>query len=176
MKALSLKCANCGAGLEISQEIDTFACSYCGVQQIVERSGGIVSLRRLEETLDAVKQGTNRAASELALTRLQTDLSAICAQRDKEMFALRTADERNKSIIGWSIIISEIAAIALFGWWSILVIVAGLFLAWRFNTPVSEKTKTVEANAEAKIAALKAQIARHQAIIDSYDFGSQGKK
>lgn len=47
MKVLSLKCVNCGAGIEVGPETDTFACSYCGTQQLVKRSGGIVVLQKL---------------------------------------------------------------------------------------------------------------------------------
>jgi hypothetical protein len=33
----------------------------------------------------------------------------------------------------------------------------------------------IEARAAARIEPLKEQIARHQSIVDSYDFGTQGK-
>lgn len=169
MKILSLKCVNCGAGLDVRQEINTFACSYCGAQQEVERSGGIVSLRRLEESLDAVKSGTSRTASELALSRLQADVSSIYTQRDNEIHALRVADTKSNAKIGWVFIIGVGAAIALFGWWSIPVIAAGLTIGWRYIPSASAQIRTVTANAEAKIEPLKAQIARHQAIVDADD-------
>jgi predicted RNA-binding Zn-ribbon protein involved in translation (DUF1610 family) len=44
MKIHSLKCVNCGAALEVKQDIENFACGYCGVQQQVERSGGTIAL------------------------------------------------------------------------------------------------------------------------------------
>lgn len=176
MNILSLKCMNCGAALEVVQDIDHFACSYCGTQQQVQRSGGIVSLRRLEESLEEVKSGTNRAASELALSRLHADIASICAQRDDQIRALEAAEKRSNAIIGWAVIISVAATVVQFGWWSIPVLIALAAIGWRFIPSSSGKAKAVTANAEARIEALKVQIARHQASIDAYDFGSSGNQ
>lgn len=176
MKIHSLKCVNCGAGLDVSQDINTFACSYCGVQQEVERSGGIVSLRRLEESLDAVRSGTSRTASELAISRLQADVLSIRTQRDNEIRALHDADNKSNSVIGWTVIIGVIAAIMLFGWWSMLVIAIGLVIGWRYIPSNAGKAKIIAAHAEANIEPLQVQIARHQSIIDSYDFGDSRKR
>ncbi|HEY0586154.1 MAG TPA: hypothetical protein VGD52_08495 [Pseudoduganella sp.] len=176
MQVVSLKCVNCGAGLEVKPDIEDFACGYCGVSQHVERSGGIVSLRRVEETLDEVKLGTNRAASEFALTRLRSDLSAICAQRDKAIKSLREADARNSSLVGWGIIIGAAVAIWMYGWWSVPIIMAGLIFAFQVVKPVTKQVKRIEANAQAKMEPLMVQIERHQAIVDSYDFGTQDAK
>ncbi len=175
MKIFSLKCVNCGAALEVKQDIDEFACGYCGVQQHVERGGGIVSLRRLEDALDDVKLGTNRAASELALSRLHADVNAICARRDSEIKALRTADEKNNSLIGWGIIIGIGLAIYAYGWWSIPVIIGGLVFGSFFIKSVKKDIRMIEARAAARIEPLKEQIARHQSIVDSYDFGTHDK-
>jgi hypothetical protein len=80
MKVFSLRCASCGASLEIPENTDTFACEFCGAAQIVERGGGIVSLRKLEASLDHVKSSTGRTASELALARLASEAAAIEAE------------------------------------------------------------------------------------------------
>jgi len=170
MKAISLKCVNCGAGLEIGPDTTSFACGYCGTQQLVERGGGIVSLRRLEDTLDEVKLGTNRAASELALARLKAEAAAICAQRDNEIRAIRASDDRGSTLLGWGIIIGVIAAIAMFGWWSIPIVAFGLFFVVKFAKSASGDVKKIAATAEEKLAPLNTQIARHQKIIDAYDF------
>jgi ribosomal protein S27AE len=84
MKVVSLKCVNCGASLEIGPHVDNFACGYCGTQQRVDRGGGIVSLRKIETTLSEVRQATDRTASELALVRLQGDLSSLPTGRRSE--------------------------------------------------------------------------------------------
>jgi ribosomal protein S27AE len=84
MKVVSLKCVNCGASLEIGPHVDNFACGYCGTKQRVDRGGGIVSLRKIETTLSEVRQATDRTASELALVRLQGDLSSLPTGRRSE--------------------------------------------------------------------------------------------
>lgn len=173
MKILSLKCVNCGAGLEVKQDISDFACGYCGVPQQVERSGGIVSLRRVEEVLDDVKLGTNRAASELAIARLNADIAGIYAQRDSAVSALRAADHKNNVSIGWGAVLLFAFSMGIFGPWGIPIIIVGVAIGSRFIKSISKELKAVKAQAEAQAAPLRAQIARHQAIIDSYDFGTQ---
>ncbi len=176
MKILSLKCVNCGAGLELKQDISDFACGYCGIQQQVERSGGIVALRRVEEVLDDVKLGTNRTASELAIARLHADIAGIYAQRDYALKALRAADHKNNVFIGWGALFLVAFSMGIFGpLWGMPIIAVGVFFGSRFVKSVSKEVRAVKLNAETKVEPLKAQIARHQAIIDSYDFGTQDK-
>jgi hypothetical protein len=70
MKAVSLKCSSCGAGLSIPPDIDHLACSFCGSEQIVNRVGGIITLKPDTDAIRQVQIGTDRTAAELALHRL----------------------------------------------------------------------------------------------------------
>ena len=45
LKVIALKCSSCGLNVKITSEMSTFACGHCGASQIVERSGGTISLR-----------------------------------------------------------------------------------------------------------------------------------
>lgn len=76
-KVLSLRCSNCGASLKISAEQEYFACGYCGTEQIVERSGGTVYLKPIIDAIRKVQVGTDKTASEMALKRLEVELSNI---------------------------------------------------------------------------------------------------
>lgn len=69
---ISLKCANCGAALEVNDTVGHLACGYCGVQQMVERKGGAVWLT-VEAAIHRVQAGTDRTAAELALQRLAVE-------------------------------------------------------------------------------------------------------
>ena len=40
VRLISLDCTGCGATLEISDDMERFACSYCGEQMAVQRRGG----------------------------------------------------------------------------------------------------------------------------------------
>lgn len=77
-----LDCKNCGAKLDIGDDTDIFSCGYCGSQQQVDRTGGIVQLRKLENTINAIRSGTDRTAAELALVRLEKELAAAQQERD----------------------------------------------------------------------------------------------
>lgn len=71
-----LNCPNCGAKLEITPEIDRFVCIHCGTQEIVKRSGGIVSIQPLVEGMSRIQQGTDKTAAELAIRRLTEEIAA----------------------------------------------------------------------------------------------------
>lgn len=97
MQLISLKCVNCGGGLNLRPDLEEFACGYCGAELAVERSGGVVSLRLLEETIKRVQVGTDKTAAELAINRLEREMAAVNAEAgmvqreiDKEKDAVTT--------------------------------------------------------------------------------------
>ena len=70
---VSLTWPSCGGKLQIGNDVDRFACSYCGSEHVVKRSGGIVSLAPVIEEIRSVKNGVDKTASELAIKRLQEE-------------------------------------------------------------------------------------------------------
>lgn len=78
---IAMGCVNCGAKLEITPDIDVFACGYCGSEQRVERKGGIVALRKIESAIEAVQRGTDKTAAELAIPRLKRELAELDARQ-----------------------------------------------------------------------------------------------
>jgi|GEM_PF-6928301 len=73
-----MRCASCAAPIQIKPETTEFVCSYCGTAQVVDRSGGIVTLNVVAETLEKVQHGTDRIAAELALARLYRERDNSC--------------------------------------------------------------------------------------------------
>ena len=71
---ISLACPNCGGRLEIYDDMDRFACSFCGSEILAQRRGGAVLLTRVENAIHRVQVGTDKTASELALPRLHSEL------------------------------------------------------------------------------------------------------
>jgi len=71
---IKLTCPTCGGKLEVTGDIERFACSYCGNEHMVIRRGGIVSLKPVVEALEKVEAGTDRTASELAMARLEKEI------------------------------------------------------------------------------------------------------
>lgn len=82
LTVITLKCAGCGAGLSISEDMTRFACGYCGTEQIVERKGGTVALKPITDAIGRVQVGTDKTAAELALARLPQELNDLTRQRD----------------------------------------------------------------------------------------------
>lgn len=80
IRTLTLKCPSCGAALEVSPDMEHFSCGYCGIEQIVQRRGGTVSLKLIAESISRVQVGTDRTAAELALVRLKHELTATDAK------------------------------------------------------------------------------------------------
>lgn len=80
--SVSLTCPTCGGKLEISKDVERFACGYCGNEHIVRRSGGIITLKPVVEGLKEVKTGVDKTASELAITRLAAQLLDLISKRN----------------------------------------------------------------------------------------------
>jgi sensor histidine kinase YesM len=78
---VSLTCPSCGGKLNITSDIERFACGHCGNEHIVKRGGGIVSLAPVIEHLIQVKNGVDKTASELAIKRLQEEIFTLESQR-----------------------------------------------------------------------------------------------
>lgn len=69
---MTLTCPTCGGKLQITEDIDRFACAYCGSEHIVRRSGGVVSLKPVMGLLE-------KTTSELAIMRLEGEQSDLRA-------------------------------------------------------------------------------------------------
>jgi len=78
--SLSLKCQNCGAPLNIAQQMERITCGYCGSEQIIQRSGAEVSLKIVGDAIAKVQFGVDKSASELAIKRLQAKLQSDTAE------------------------------------------------------------------------------------------------
>jgi len=104
---VTLTCPQCGAKLQITEDIERFACRYCGTEHLVRRAGGIVSLApildklnkidhgisRVESGVGQVELNTRKAAAELAITRVKQGL----AEAEK---TLKSLSENYQSVSG----------------------------------------------------------------------------
>jgi len=101
---IAMGCVGCGAPLEIAPDMEHFACNYCGAVQRVERKGGTVALRKVEQAIHAVQRGTDKTAAELALVRLEKEHASL----SKEL-------EGAESTRTWKILIVAGGALCLLG-------------------------------------------------------------
>lgn len=88
---LKLSCVNCSAPLDVGDDLERFACMYCGTTQIVQRAGGTVALKKVESAIHAVQRGTDRTAAELAIPRLNKELAEAQTER---LLALKAEKEK----------------------------------------------------------------------------------
>ena len=70
----SISCPSCGQKLQVGNDIERFACGYCGNELIVKRGGGIVSLSPVIEGIKRVQVGVDRTAAELAIQRIKEEI------------------------------------------------------------------------------------------------------
>jgi len=78
---ITLTCPTCGGKLQITPDLDRFACSHCGNEHLVKRSEGVIALQPLTESLGGLRRATDRTASEMALRRLADELGALKESR-----------------------------------------------------------------------------------------------
>jgi hypothetical protein len=71
---ITLSCPTCGGKLQITPDIDRFACLYCGAEHIVRRGSGVISLAPVVEGLRQVQTGVDKTAAELAIVRLTQEI------------------------------------------------------------------------------------------------------
>lgn len=96
---IKLTCPACGGKLELTEDIERFACSYCGNEHVVIRRGGIVSLKPVVEELEQVRVGTDRVASELALARLENEMDDL--RSDLYFASRRSYNKLGLALICW---------------------------------------------------------------------------
>ncbi len=78
--SITLTCISCGIKLEIPNDIERFACGNCGVEQIVKRTGSIVSLAPVSGGLAPIRVAVDKTASELAIQRLKDEIRNLDSQ------------------------------------------------------------------------------------------------
>jgi hypothetical protein len=117
---ITLSCPNCGGKLNITADVERFACQFCGHEHIVRRNDGGVSLEpviqmmgQINDNINSVGTGIHRIsgsaekqASESAIVRLKEEIVAI--QKKMEQASVFT---RNV----WFAVLGA-GGVAFFGW------------------------------------------------------------
>lgn len=80
---IQLKCTSCGGKLDIYDDMERFSCGYCGAEMIAKRRGGTVSLDLIHDEVKKVRMGTDKTAAELAIVRLNNEISAAQKKQEK---------------------------------------------------------------------------------------------
>ena len=117
--------------MEITTEMTSFACGYCGASQIVERQGGTISLRLIEDAIGKVQVGTDKTAAELAIKRLGAELIAVEETYNQTLDAKRKQLDTNGQVFAVVWIIGVIVGLSfmfqggVIGTLAVILIIAG---------------------------------------------------
>lgn len=186
MNVVALKCAGCGAILDIAPDMDQFACGYCGLSQRVERKGGTVSLKRLEAVVRKIETATNRTAAELAYPRLKRELKEVDKERER---LLETAHHGLPTAYNW---FSPLCGLGYYsvGWFALVFLFSGKYflaaivgvmwlLSWSGKDQptivlttssakeLANRKKAIEERISAKKADLERRIAAERRVLDN---------
>ena len=170
LKTLNLKCANCGANLEIKLDTADFACGYCGASQVIERSGGTISLRLLTNSISKVQIGTDKTAAELAIRRLKEETIEVNNQYSAIMSVQNKEIDSNVRIFlipgGIILLLIFVALLSVSGILAFIVtiaIAAGIVFLWHkihqgillLHKPRIERIKAQQKNLQTKLVEQK---------------------
>lgn len=164
---LTLKCKNCGSNLEVSPGMDQFNCAYCGAELLVQRKGGTIALKIVEEAIKKVQVGTDKAAAELAIARYDKSLKEL----EQESLRLKS-NVYTETLLGYGcggflLLIGVGAMVGDSGgvgcFWIILGVGCCLLCLYGLIKPKKEKIKEVDS----KIEDVKSKIHLKNEIADS---------
>ena len=180
----SLSCANCSAPLEIGSDTERFICAHCGSAQILERQGGIISLKKVENSLHAIQRGTDRTAAELAIPRLTQEKQQILALRAQALEAHQKkrahARGRRLTLAGISFLVLLLAGptainqikmtalnTALTLAWMLSLIVIPVLVFLKTRMPRSTSAQQVISDYDAQLASIEAHLQANRAIVST---------
>jgi predicted RNA-binding Zn-ribbon protein involved in translation (DUF1610 family) len=76
--AVKLTCLKCNNRFEIDEDVEQFACSHCGTEYIVKRSGGMVRLAKAPAVDERAKMRQELEELELALkSEMECELGGL---------------------------------------------------------------------------------------------------
>jgi hypothetical protein len=160
---VTLTCPSCGGKLQITSDLDRFACGYCGTEQVVRRGGGVVSLAPVVEGLKQVQVGVDKTASELAIRRLREDI----AELEEQVEAARTPSFFSTGpglvtiVAGGALIVAVVAKVE----WLILLsalLIAGLIVRSLLTGRQDRQTRLA---LQEEIERKEEELAKHERLV-----------
>jgi hypothetical protein len=157
--------------VDVYDDIERFACGYCGTSLVIQRRGGTVALRAVTEAIKHVQMGTDKTAAELALVRLRRDRTELVAEFARVQ---RGADPRPGKIIGIAVFgLGAWAAISGFGFVSALLLFIGFIVLLKGLDSGYKRSRWERARLEhqSKLEGIDREIARQLRIVSQSSSG-----
>jgi ribosomal protein S27AE len=101
---VKLKCENCGSGFDVYDDMDRFACGYCGTEMAVQRRGGTIVLHPVADAVRKTPLITDNPPRELALGHLKEEADTL-SKRCESMLSDRAEQKKRGFIIGASLLL-----------------------------------------------------------------------
>lgn len=128
---VTLKCPQCGGSLQIYDDMENFACGYCGTNMVTQRRGGTVLLKAVADAIRNVQVGTDKTAAELAILRLNGELEELIQRQNN--LDIHKDDGQMGAVLGLvflgaSVVVAFKFSLAEEWYWILILSVVGLRL------------------------------------------------
>lgn len=161
---ISLNCASCGVTLEVYDDMERFACGYCGMEIVVQRRGGTAVLKAVSAVSTGELHHTNDSAD---LVRLREEFQNLSKRRE---VMLHDKIERQKwgYLIGAGLLLVGFL-VARFGGFVIglSALMAGI-LTISFIRRIGKAMLTDVRELDVKIDVLNGRIEDREKLLDSF--------
>jgi hypothetical protein len=174
LQVLSLKCPNCNGNLEISGEMTSFACGYCGASQVVKRNGGTISLKLISDAISKVQLAADRTAAELAIQRIKGEM--LHANQTFELLEDEKHEELGHNNSTFSTVSGTTLAVCIFGALFVSAFISTFFLIiaqtvivyfwFKGKRLILEKFKIEQMNAVREYRLLETKLAEYNDIVN----------
>ncbi len=97
MKSTTLPCPSCGEALKVPKDMETLSCTRCGMQLTAERGKGYANPKmpgEIKQQIEANTKAQERAASELAIIRLNQELGLLGTEKESLEEKIREVERR----------------------------------------------------------------------------------
>jgi Flp pilus assembly protein TadB len=168
---VTLSCPNCGGKLQVTPDLERFACAYCGHEHVVRRGGGIVSLSPVVEGLQQVRAGVDKTSSELAIRRLREEISALERRRLARPTQPSTEGDWGLALAVLVLVSGGIAVLGISLVLGVGVLVAALAVVLYLDTKRKQRTARAQemearnAEIDVQIAAKTVELDRHRRLV-----------
>ena len=115
---ITLSCPNCGGKLQLTADIERFACQFCGHEHIVRRSGGVVALEPVMQAMGQINQNISQVGAGLdriyGSAEKQAAEAAIIRVK-QEIADIQKLIDNSGGAYTWGLIVVLIAGFGAFG-------------------------------------------------------------
>ncbi len=143
---VTLTCPSCGSRLQVTNDLDRFACGYCGNELHVNRGGGVISLKPVMDGLDRVESKLDQNTEEIRRLRIVSEIDELQRSRASMLQTIAMQESTDKlaqvgkrrhpvrgvflGLIALSLFVSSCSALAAGGADGLMTLLFAGLVAW----------------------------------------------